>query len=179
MSAALCFCLAAAARKPKTPAVVDGNRDAIRVIAHIALNDSSPCQMTTAEHWRKQYLYLDHPQTSNLTVVDITNAAQPHVAKEIHHGEIVGDVRVMVGDIGLITSPASESTPKTVSIISFADPQTPKLQQTFKNVSGFSQAPRRSLIFIVNDEGLWILREQPALDLDLQKEYDRHVLYDR
>lgn len=172
------FCVCAQAGTPKAPPAKDANHDSIRVIAHIALKDSSPCRLTTAEHWRKQYLYLDHPQTSNLTIVDITNAAQPHVAKEVHRGEITGEIRLMVGDVGLTTSPVAESAPKTVSIVSFGDPLTPKLQQTFKNVSGFSQAPRRGLIFIVNDEGLWVLHEQPALDLEFQKEYDRHVLYD-
>jgi len=170
-------CVGTQARTQKAPAAKDGNPDSLRVIAHIALNDSSPCRLTTAEHWRRQYLYLDHSQTSNLTIIDITNAAQPLVAKEVNRGEIIGEIRLMVGYVGLVTSPETETAPKAVSIVSFADPKTPKLQQTFKNVTGFARG--RGFVFIVNDEGLWILQEQPGRDLELEKEYEHHVLYDR
>lgn len=125
----------------------DGNQDGLRVIAHVALKDSSPCRLTTAEHWRKQYLYLDYSQTADLTVIDITNAAQPLGAKEANRGGIDGEVRLMVGDVGLVTSPTTETAPNTVSIVSFADPQAPKLQQTFKNVTGFARTPGSRLGF--------------------------------
>ncbi len=111
------------------------------MIAHVALKERSACRLTTAEHWRRLYLYLDHPQTANLTVIDITNPAQPLIANEFNRGGINDDVRLMVGDVGLVTSPANETVPNSVSIVSFADPQTPKLQHTFKNVTGFDSGP--------------------------------------
>jgi len=33
------------------------------------------------------------------------------------------------------------------------------------------------LIYAVNNEGLWILSENPGLDLKLEKQYERELMY--
>jgi hypothetical protein len=35
----------------------------------------------------------------------------------------------------------------------------------------------RGLIYLVNSDGLWVLRLEPAADIQLQKAYEHYVLY--
>ena len=37
----------------------------------------------------------------------------------------------------------------------------------------------RALIYLANSKGLWVLRLEPAADLELEKEYENHQLYYR
>jgi hypothetical protein len=87
---------------------------------------------------------------------------------------------VVVGNAVLLadTQPATH-VPSSISIMSFANPADPKIVRQFKNVTGFLIDSRRGLIYVVNSEGLWILRENPGRDLELEKQYDHELLYNR
>lgn len=45
----------------------------------------------------------------------------------------------------------------------------------FKNVSALRTDEGRGPIYVVNQDGLWILREKPAPDKELEREYSEYV----
>ncbi len=173
-------CALQAAHKSKLPRE-DSNTDRIAVVGHLELKDVTPCRLTLAEHWRRSYLYLENEQTTILTTVDVTDIKNPAIAGEVSRGSVPGAVRVMVGTVGLLQSPGetAPAIPKEITIVDFADAGKPQVLRHFANISGYAEAPGKALIFIVNTEGLWILKPQPGTDVELEKEYERHVIYDR
>lgn len=169
------------AHKLNVPREGSADADRIAVVGHVALKDATPCRMTLAEHGRRRYLYLDHERTPTLTAVDVTDVRNPTIAGEIGRASVPGEVRVMAGKVGLLQSPG-QSVPaasREITIVDFADGGNPRVLRRFANVTGYAESPGKALIFVVNPEGLWILRPQAGTDVELEKEYERHVLYDR
>lgn len=166
-----------ARKSAKTPAP---NNDQIEVIGHIAFNGAGITQVTTGEHWRRNYLYLNSAE--KITVLDVTSGGHPSIASEYRHALPAADaqLQVIVGNAALLTDahPVT-SVPRLISIMSFADPVNPAVVRQFTNVTGFLIDSHRGLIYVVNNEGLWILRERPAPDLELEEQYGHDVIYNR
>ena len=138
--------------------------------------------MTTGTHWRKYYLYVDHGPADPVTVLDITNPAAPVSAGQLDvpKQEAGGKLSTIVGTAALITSPSEpteQSINQTVTILSFADPEHPAVARQFLGVTSMLKDTSRGLIYLVNSDGLWVLRVEPAADIELQKEYEHYVLY--
>jgi hypothetical protein len=152
--------------------------DQIEVIGHIPFDGTSVTQVTTGEHWRKNYLYLN--SADKITVVDVTNGARPSITSEYRHTLPAAQVQVVVGSAALLadTQPATHG-PSSISIMSFADPAAPSVVRQFTKVTGFLIDSHRGLIYIVNNEGLWILNEKPGRDLELERQYDHELMYNR
>jgi hypothetical protein len=170
---------ALAARKPSTKTTTS-NDDQIEVIAHVAFDGTGVTQVTTGEHWRKNYLYLN--SADKITVVDVTNGGRPSISHEYRHSlpAAQAQVQVIVGNAALFAdAPPAAHAPSSISIMSFANPADPKLVRQFTKVTGFLIDSRRGLIYVVNNEGLWILRENPGRDLELEKQYDHELMYNR
>jgi hypothetical protein len=166
----------AQARKPaKSPAP---NNDQIEVIGHIAFDGSGVTQVMTGEHWRRHYLYLN--SADKITVVDVTRGGHPSIASEYRHAlpATKAQVQAIVGNAALLTDarPVTD-IPHLISVMSFADPAKPAVVRQFTKVTGFLNDSRRGLIYVVNNEGLWILNEQPARDLELEEQYAHDVIY--
>jgi hypothetical protein len=167
----------ALARKPSTKATVQ-NDDKIEVIGHIAFDGTGVNQVTTGEHWRKNYLYLN--SVGKITVVDVTNGGRPSITSEYRYSLLAAQVQVVVGNSALLAdAQPAPHVPSSISILSFANPADPKIVRQFTNVTGLLIDSRRGLIYVVNNEGLWILRENPGRDLELEKQYDHDLMYNR
>jgi hypothetical protein len=170
---------ALAARKPSTK-ITTQNDDQIEVIAHVAFDGTGVTQVTTGEHWRKNYLYLN--SADKITVVDVTNGGRPNITSEYRHSlpAAQAQVQVVVGNAVLLADaqPATQ-VPSSISIMSFANPADPKMVRQFTKVTGFLIDSRRGLIYVVNNEGLWILSENPGRDLELEKQYEHELMYNR
>jgi len=61
---------------------------------------------------------------------------------------------------GAIQSSASPT--ETVKILDLSDPDHPKTLQTFKNVTSLLGDGGRGIIYLANDEGLWVLKHHHA-----------------
>jgi hypothetical protein len=162
----------------KSGAKTTPNNDQIEVIGHIAFDGTGVTQVMTGEHWRRNYLYLN--SADKITVVDVTSGGHPSIASEYHQALPATDaqVQVIVGNAALLTDARPEANvPHLVSIMSFADAAKPAVVRQFTKVTGFLNDSRRGLIYVVNNEGLWILRQQPAPDVELQEQYAHDVIY--
>ena len=87
---------------------------------------------------------------------------------------------LVVGNSMLVTDSedtAAQKTPRSVKVMNFAEAANPRVVQEFANVTGFLRDANRGLVYVFNNAGLWILRESPAPDEELQKQYEHDVLY--
>jgi hypothetical protein len=156
--------------------------DRISVIGHVPLRGPAT-ELAVASHWRKDFLYVIYGPTGPVTVFDVTNPAAPVAVSqlEVPKQAVGGEVNAIVGTAAVVTtSPNQASTPvktRTVTVLSFADPERPVVTRQFSGVTAILKDPHRGLIYLTNGEGLWLLQGQPGADKELEQEYDHYVLY--
>jgi hypothetical protein len=171
-----------------TPFLTAANRpstapepDRISVIAHVPPVDGPIVRLTLGDHWRRNYLYVDHGSAKPVAVFDVTNAAAPKSAGqlEIPRQEANGSLSAVVGTAALVTVPAPAPAPtkQTVTIMSFADPEHPKIERQFTGVTAMVKDLPRGLVYLADTDGLWVLHMEPATDAELQEQYRNFILY--
>ncbi len=155
----LALATGALAKKPDKPA------QSASVIAHLPLEGAVASQMYLQVQGDKRYLYIDQGTNQGYTVVDITKAAQPNIVKRVNSGK----VEVVGSDLALAEAPeqsktvARSHTPtESVTVLDTSDPANPKTIQMFQGVTSVLQDNGRGLIFLTNNDGLWVLRHASA-----------------
>lgn len=153
--------------------------DRIEVIAHIPLSGSHVVHLTMGTHWRRDYIYLDRGSGSPVVVFDVTHPAAPKETGTlaIPSQGARGDVTAVVGTAVLVGSVEPAPAPQAVTIMSFADAEHPKVVQQFSGVTAMLKDEARGLIYLANPDGLWVLRLNPATDVEAEEEYEHYVRY--
>jgi len=164
-------------KKPATEPLVDR----IDVVGHVALEGKVVTDIHVIDYHNKRYLYLED-RSQRITVVDVTDAAQPKIRKQLQPpgAAVSGRLEIAVGDAALLVAPQQRgegSAPGTVSIVDFSDSAQPKVIRRFENVTAMRSDTRRGLVFISNHEGLWLLLERPAPDLEAERAYEQYLRY--
>jgi len=155
------------------------------VIAHLPLPGTPVSQLLLRQQGSKQYLYIQQTEKEGFTIVDVTQPEHPNVVKNVTLADKSGNEKLeMVGSgLALAETPDSSSAggtlhelspvkpqagsgaaaPRTESIrvLDLSDPKNPRTLQTFDGVTNVLAEDARNLIYIVNGEGLWILRHNP------------------
>jgi hypothetical protein len=169
---------AARDKKPK-----EDPKDTIEVVAHIPLTDGSVTRFISTPHYSSFYLYAER-EGGKITLLDVTKTTKPAVLGDVANPTgASGSLSVVAGTAALISSesaaPTAARAPQTIRIMDFSDPQNPKVAREFAGVTAMSRDDSRGLIFVANAEGIWILQQHLALDPEVEKAYDRYVLYNR
>jgi hypothetical protein len=166
----------AAANKTHAPA----DTDRIEVIAHYPLSGPPITRVSADSHWENRYLYLERA-TGPATILDVTNPRDPKAAGQIDlpAQSANENINTVVGTAALLTSaPQAQPTqPETVTVLTFGDPEHPKVAHQFSGVTAMYKDESRGLIYLANPDGLWVLHLQPARDVAAEKAYLDHVLY--
>ena len=163
------FCLA----KGK-PAQSETQR--VSVIAHLPIEGAPVSQLFVQEEGGKQYLYIRQASQSGYTIVDVSHANKPKIVKrdtsQLSNGQ---RLQMIGGGIALSETPESAGTggvrhelapakapaansPQSLRVLDMSDPANPKTLQTFEGVTSVLADDSRDLIYIANNEGVWILR---------------------
>jgi hypothetical protein len=153
--------------------------DRISVIAHVPLSDGPIVRLTLGDHWRRNYLYVDRGSAKPVAVFDVTNAAAPKSAGQLEIPSQNGSLSAVVGTAALVAVPAAAPAPtkQTVTIMSFADPEHPKIERQFTGVTAMVKDLPRGLAYLADGDGLWVLHMEPARDAELQEQYRNFILY--
>lgn len=115
-------------------------------------------------------------------VVEVTDPAAPRVVGEfvppadgapLHMGEVEGTAALFTAS----APRAAETAPGSVVIMSCADPANPKVERRFTHITAMLRSENRVLTYLVDDEGLWILRHVPAPDRELEAWYQHEIIY--
>lgn len=139
-----------------------------KVIAHLTLKEAPGSEMLLQSKGDKQYLYIQKASKQGFTVIDVTKPVLPTL---VNHGaqssdSTAGKLEIVGPDVGLAEVPDknakgvlrnSDSPTETVKILDLSDPAHPKVLQTFTGVTSILQDSSRGLIYLANNDGLWIL----------------------
>ena len=140
-----------------------------QVIAHLPLAEAPGSEMLLQSKGDKQYLYVQKASRQGFTVVDVSKPALPAFVKASASSSdaTAGRLEMVGPDVALAEVPdknakgvirSTDNPTETVKVLDLSDPAHPKVIQTFTGVTCTLQDPGRGLIYLANNEGLWILR---------------------
>jgi hypothetical protein len=140
-----------------------------QVIAHLPLQDAPGGEMLLQTKGDKHYLYVQKASKQGFAIVDVTKPSIPVFVKPTGSSAdaTAGKLEMAGPDVALAEVPdrnskgvihSSDYPTETVKVLDIADPAHPKVIQTFTGVTSTLQDPGRGLIFVANNDGLWILR---------------------
>lgn len=177
----VCFAITTSAGAKDKPAE---SEQRVNVIAHLSLPGPPVSQMFVQQEGTKQYLYVRQPSEQGFTIVDVSRPSKPNVVKRDAWPNTASSGKLeMVGSgIALAETPessgagvarhelvpakvqpaAADARPaQSVRVLDLSDPKNPRTLQTFDGVTSILADDGRSLIYIANGEGLWILKHSP------------------
>jgi hypothetical protein len=143
------------------------------VVAHLSLPQATGSQMFLQKHDSKQYLYVQQASKQGYMIVDVTKVERPSLLKRSAESNqaTAGNLEMVSPDVAIAEAP--EKTPSTLSssnrptetvrVLDLSDPQNPKTLETFNKVTSLLPDGNHGLIYLTNNDGLWILRyNRPA-----------------
>ncbi len=143
------------------------------VIAHLPLPQATGSQMLLQKENAKQYLYVQQATKQGFMIVDVTKPEKPSLLKRTAESNqsTAGNLQMVSPDVAIAEAPertpatlTSSSHPtETVRVLDLSDPRNPKTLETFNKVTSLLPDGGHGLIYLTNNEGLWILRyNRPA-----------------
>jgi hypothetical protein len=166
----LCLTLGAAAEEK----IVKPQDVSASVVAHLALPQPAGNQMLLQRENSKLYLYVQQAAKQGFMVVDVSKTEKPILLKRTAESNQAtsGNLEMVTPEIAIAEAP--EKTPATLSssnhltetvrVLDLSDPRNPKTLETFNKVTGLLPDGGHGLIYLTNNEGLWILRyNHPSL----------------
>lgn len=149
------------------------------VIAHLPLPQATGSQMFLQKDNGKSYLYVQQASKQGFMIVDVTKPDMPNLLK--HSAEVsqatAGNLEMVSPDIAIAAAPekkpntlASSSHPtETVRVLDLSDPRKPAVLEEFKGVTSVLPDGGHNLIYLTNNEGLWILSYRHSALLEPSK----------
>src|SRR5271163_3866845 len=138
------------------------------VIAHLPLPQPTGSQMLLQKENGKQYLYVQQAAKQGFMIVDVSKPEQPSLLKRTAESNQAtsGNLEMVSPNIAIAEAPektpttlTSSSHPtETVRVLDLSDPHNPKTLETFNKVTSLLPDGGHGLIYLTNNDGLWILR---------------------
>jgi hypothetical protein len=144
------------------------------VIAHLPLPQATGSQMLLQKENSKEYLYVQQAAKQGFMIVDVSKPEQPSLLKRTAESNqaTAGTLQIVSPDVAIAVAPertpttlVSSSHPTdTVRVLDLTDPRNPKTLETFNKVTSLLPDSHHGLIYLTNNDGLWVLRYiRPAL----------------
>jgi hypothetical protein len=146
------------------------------VIAHLPLPQATGNEMLLQRQREneKHYLYIQLAAKQGFMIVDVSKPEKPSLLKRTAESNqaTTGNLAMVSPDVAIAETPertattlTSSSHPtETVRVLDLSDPRNPKTLETFNKVTSLLSDGGHGLIYLTNNEGLWILRyNRPAL----------------
>jgi len=149
------------------------------VIAHLPLPQATGSQMLLQKEGGKQYLYVQQASKQGFMIVDVTKPDRPNLLKRTAQSDQAtsGNLEMVSPDIAIAQAP--EKTPTTLSssnrptetvrVLDLSDPRNPKTLETFTKVASLLPDGGHGLIYLTNNDGLWVLRYSRPAFLEPEK----------
>ena len=145
----------------------DSNGQSAVVIAHLPLPGPAAMQMLFERQGGKLLLYVDQGDKQGVAVVDVTTPSRPNMVHRAAWPGRTADGQMQVVGSGWAISELPEGAmlgqrpvSHTVNVLDINDLRHPQVLQTFSGVTSILPDSARNLIFIANDQGLWIVRHK-------------------
>ncbi|MGA9306488.1 MAG: hypothetical protein WBW31_13880 [Candidatus Sulfotelmatobacter sp.] len=138
------------------------------VIAHLPLPQATGNQMVLQRENGKHYLYVQQAGKQGFMVVDVSNPEKPSLLKRTAESNqsTSGNLEMLSPDVAIAQAPEKTQTTltssnhptETVRVLDLSDPRDPKTLETFNKVTSLLPDGGHGLVYLTNDDGLWILR---------------------
>jgi hypothetical protein len=139
-----------------------------KVIAHLPLQEAPGNEMLLQRQGDKLYLYVQKASKKGFMVIDVGNPSLPGIVRvnAPSNQAPAGTLEMAGPDVGLAQIPdknskgvirSADNPTETVKILDLSDPKAPKVLQTFVGVTSLLSDAGRGLIYLTNNDGLWIL----------------------
>lgn len=138
------------------------------VIAHLPLPQATGSQMLLQKEKGKQYLYVQQAAKQGFMIVDVSKPEEPSLLKRTAESNqsTSGNLAMVSPDVAIAEAPektpttlTSNSHPtETVRVLDLSDPANPKTLETFNKVTSLLPDGGHGLIYLTNNDGLYILR---------------------
>ena len=143
------------------------------VIAHLPLPQATGSQMLLQKENARQYLYVQQSAKQGFMIVDVSKPEDPVLLKRTAESNQAtsGNLQIVSPDVAIAEAPektaatltSANHTTETVRVLDLSAPRNPKTLETFNKVTSLLPDSRHGLIYLTNNEGLWILRySRPA-----------------
>jgi hypothetical protein len=138
-----------------------------QVVAHISFSGLSAVDMAMQKKDNdKYYVYVQHSKDQGISIIDVSNPAQPKAVGVIAWpGQAVSSRMNLTGDLAIISE--SEVLPLHSSrsddhlvLLDLSNPAAPQVVQKFSGVVKWLQ-DERNFVYVLNGEGLWVI-SKPA-----------------
>jgi hypothetical protein len=163
LTIALVVTVSSASAKGHKP---DGSVDASQVVAHISFSGLSAVDMAMQKKVNdKYYLYVQHSKDQGISIIDISNPAQPKAVGIIPWPDPAVSSRMnLTGDLAIIAEsevlPTRNPSNDDLVLWDLSNPAVPRVVQKFSGVVKWLQ-DERNFIYVLNGEGLWVV-SKPA-----------------
>ena len=147
------------------------SEEEIRVLANLPLPDIKVNQMFVKEWDNKVYLYLHQPKEDVYALVDVTKPDKPTLVNRNALKGTAPEGPVADSPLAITATQEGESShpaelpTQTVNFVDMTDPKGLKTVKAFKGVTSMYSDDARKLVYLVNGEGLWIVRHRNARPL--------------
>jgi hypothetical protein len=131
--------------------------DRVAVLSKLPLPGTAVRQIFVQEAKGRRYLLLQ--QNAHFTVVDVTDPKKPQIVERVGSEGKITDVGA--GLVIAVQSDHSGQAPvstQTVRLINMSDPTNPHTVKTLTAVTSIYSDDGRKLIYLTNDQGLWIVK---------------------
>jgi hypothetical protein len=138
------------------------------VIAHLPLPQATGSQMLLQKENGKQYLYVQQASKQGFMIVDVSKPEMPTLLKRTAESNqsTSGNLEMVSPNVAIAEAPektpttlTSSSHPtETVRVLDLSDPRNPKTLETFNKVTGILPDGGHGLIYLTNNDGLYVLR---------------------
>jgi hypothetical protein len=149
------------------------------VIAHLPLPQATGSQMLLKKDNGKQYLYVQQAAKQGFMIIDVSKPELPSLLKRTAEQTqaTAGNLQIVSPDVAIAEAPektpatlTSSSHPtETVRVLDLSDPRNPKTLETFTKVTSLLPDGHHGLIYLTNNDGLWILRYNRPAPLEPEK----------
>src|SRR5579863_8304917 len=164
-----CSVMASASAAPQKPTDVPAT-----VIAHLPLPQATGNQMLLQKEAGKTYLYVQQASKQGFMIVDVSKPDKPNLLKRTAEASqaTAGNLEMVSPAVAIAEAPEKKPTTltssahptETVRVLDLSDPRNPKTLQEFNGVTSVLPDGGHGLIYLTNNEGLWVLRySHPSL----------------
>jgi hypothetical protein len=139
-------------------------KDKVVMLAHLPLPGSPVRQILVQEENGKRYLLLQ--QNVHFTVVDVTDSKNPQIVDRVAEKGKLAEIGAGLAISVQSDQSAPGSVPtQTVRLVDLSDPKNPRVVKTLNGVTSMYSDDGRQLIYLTNNEGLWIIKHYETFRL--------------
>jgi hypothetical protein len=151
------------------------SEEEIQVLANLPLPGMKVNQMFVKEWNNKAYLYLHQPKEDTYALVDVTKPEKPTLVNRDAMKGSAPEGPAADSPLAITTTEeggsgqaaAAELPTQTVNFVDMSDPKGLKTVKSFKGVTSMYSDDANKLVYLVNGEGLWVIKHRNTRPLPL------------